>query len=938
MTERRSDHARSRGDFPEDPFESVASAAFGPGPEIAGDDDIPAVIREILGGQPAQLLEELPESSETGPSALESDAAYPGYEILGKIARGGVGVVLRAHDPEIGRDVALKVLRKRHLEDPAMVRRFIEEAQIAGQLQHPGIVGVLTLDRRAGRRPSFAMKLVEGRTLARLFEERKNPDEDRRRFLAIFEKVCETMAYAHSQGVIHRDLKPGNIMVGAFGEVQVMDWGLAKVLRTGSAGPEERGKAPGRDTSISTVRTRSAASHSETGSIMGTPAYMAPEQARGEVEHLDERTDVFALGALLCELLTEKPPYVGESAREVRIQAGNAELEDAHGRLSACAADRELVDLARQCLSASRSKRPRNAAAVLEGLSAYLASVEERLRAAELAEAEARARAVEERRARRLTVALATAIVLALTAAGVGALWIQLDRIGQMEKATQAVHRAVDEAALLRGEAKAAAVGDLAPWALALAAARNAVTLAEADRVDPATRERTVQLRHAVEREAADARTASRRADANRRMVDRIERINTAFVEHHQSERQRAELEEAFKDHGIDVTSLEPAVAGEKIRESGIREELVAALDAWACPTGGWSESESARRERVIRAANAADPDPWRHELRAAFLAADLNRLRAMAASERTQSLPPRALDVLATTIGHMGAVDEAVRLYRFAQRRHPDDYSINLGLAHFMYVHVRPPKLEEAIRFITVAAAVRPKSPYVWYSLGMAQMQQSDFAGACGALTEAIELKPDWAPALANLGIARLSRGDPDGSIAATRRAIRLEPDLAVAHYNLGVALEKKRDVEGAMKAYRETIRLDPDHAPAHNNLGVHLRDRGETQAAIRSFETALGLDPDLVRAHHNLGIARMLSGDVDRAIAAFEKAVEYRPVRADVWFDFGTALARDGRYEEAITRFERARDAARPDSSLPEKAEERIKTCRRRLAERDR
>jgi len=942
MTESRSDDAPPRDDRAGDPFESVASAAFGPDPAGSGDDDIPAVIREILGKDLSTRLDDPADAGGRSPAAAGSPGVEPAsfrYEIRGKIARGGVGVVLRAHDPEIGRDVALKILRKRHGDNPAMVRRFIEEAQIAGQLQHPGIVGVLALDRRTGRRPFFTMKLVEGKTLAKLFADRPDPQADRRRFLSIFEKVCETIAYAHSQGVIHRDLKPGNIMVGAFGEVQVMDWGLAKVLDRRGAGPgdSEGQRAP--DSSISTVRTRSAASHSETGSIMGTPAYMAPEQARGEVEQLDERADVFALGALLCELLTGEPPYAGESAREVRIQAGNAELEDAYARLDAsCAADRELVDLARRCLSASRSGRPRHAAAVLEGLAAYLASVEERLRAAELAEAEARAKAVQERRARRLTVALAAAIVLALVLAGAGTLWVEMDRTARVKKATEAVDRALDEAALLRGQARGAPGGDPAPWALAEAAAHGAVTLAESGHVDPATRQRTLALERAVKAEATEARDAARRAEADRRMADRIEEINTAYVEHHRSARHRADIEAAFRDHGIDVVSLEPEVAGARIRESAIRDELVAALEAWACPTGGWAEGGSARRERLIRVANAADPEPWRKELRAAFLAADRTRLEAMAASDRTRSLPPRALDVLASTIGHMGAVDQAVALYRFAQRRHPDDYSINLGLAHFMLAHVRPPKFEEAIRFITAAAAVRPKSPFVWYSLGMAQIQQGDCRGACGALTEAIRFKPGWAPAYTHLGIARLYSGDLEGSLEAARTAIRLEPVLAVAHYNLGVALERKRDDEGALSAYREAIRLDPDHAPAHNNLGVHLRNKGELEAAIESFETALRLDPDLVRAHHNLAITLSMSGDLDRAIEAFERAVRYEPVRPDLWFDLATTLARNGRYEEAIARFEQARDAAPRGSSIADEAEERIKTCRRHIAERDR
>ena len=151
-------------------------------------------------------------------------------QLLGEIARGGMGVILKGRDPDLGRDLAVKVLLEAHREKPDLVRRFVEEAQIGGQLQHPGVVPVYELGTFGDRRPYFTMKLVKGQTLADLLAERESPTEDRPRFLSIFEQMCQTTAYAHARDVIHRDLKPTNVMVGSFGEVQVMDWGLAKVL------------------------------------------------------------------------------------------------------------------------------------------------------------------------------------------------------------------------------------------------------------------------------------------------------------------------------------------------------------------------------------------------------------------------------------------------------------------------------------------------------------------------------------------------------------------------------------------------------------------------------------------------------------------------------------------------------------------------------------
>jgi hypothetical protein len=272
------------------------------------------------------LLPELPEDHapilQFGSGALPSlpEGAGAGrYQVLGEIARGGMGIVLRARDADLGRDLALKVLQTRHRGDRDMVGRFIDEARIGGQLQHPGILPVHELGTLADRRPYFTMKLVKGRTLAALLAERANQEADRPRFLSIFEQICQTMAYAHTRRVIHRDLKPSNVMVGSFGEVQVVDWGLAKVLPEGGIADEAKAMTH-EETVVRSVRSGPAGSDGEStaGSVVGTPSYMAPEQARGEVDRIDERSDVFGLGAILCEILTGSPPFVGSSRGETR--------------------------------------------------------------------------------------------------------------------------------------------------------------------------------------------------------------------------------------------------------------------------------------------------------------------------------------------------------------------------------------------------------------------------------------------------------------------------------------------------------------------------------------------------------------------------------------------------------------------------------------------
>lgn len=210
----------------------------------------------------------------------------------GEIARGGMGAIHRVYDMGLRRHVALKVIHPGLTEDTAAVRRFLNEARITGALGHPGIVPVHDLALRSDRLASYTMRLVQGRKLGTLIDGQKTR-RDLELILRSLAAVCDTLAYAHSHGVVHCDLKPDNIMVGDYGEVYVMDWGCALV----------KGDSP----LVDPVPDAE-------GSIVGTPRYMAPEQARGGTARIDGRSDVFAIGAILYKALTGHPPYGGPAA------------------------------------------------------------------------------------------------------------------------------------------------------------------------------------------------------------------------------------------------------------------------------------------------------------------------------------------------------------------------------------------------------------------------------------------------------------------------------------------------------------------------------------------------------------------------------------------------------------------------------------------------
>ena len=264
----------------------------------------------------------------TGLSPLEGAAPADGlpptdkdwrYGNAREINRGGMGAIYRVFDRALERELAMKVARSHIANDPASSINFVREARITAQLEHPNIVPVHDFGQTPASASFYTMKLVKGDPMTQILSRLRNGDPaTRQQFdtyqrLLIFHKLCNAVAFAHAQGVVHRDIKPENIMVGAFGEVLLMDWGIAK--RLGDEDTESTETAP-----------TLMADGTSVGIVKGTPAYMSPEQALGRNDEVDKLTDVFLLGATLYHFLTLYQPYSGSTAEEVVDKAGRADL------------------------------------------------------------------------------------------------------------------------------------------------------------------------------------------------------------------------------------------------------------------------------------------------------------------------------------------------------------------------------------------------------------------------------------------------------------------------------------------------------------------------------------------------------------------------------------------------------------------------------------
>jgi tRNA A-37 threonylcarbamoyl transferase component Bud32 len=287
----------------------------------------------------------------------------PRYRFEAFLARGGMADVWRGRDTMLSRAVALKVLREQMFGDAEARKRFEEEARRVSRLEHPSIVPVYDLGELPDGRPFFAMKLIQGQTLADLLAARASPAEDLPHWVGVFAQICAAVAFAHTRNLIHRDLKPSNVMVGEFGEVLVMDWGIAKGL---ASRPRP---APTQPPALSFPSVGGTLTQGglETvpGQVKGTPAFMAPEQARGEPMQVGKASDVFGLGGILCVILTGQPPCT----RAPQGLVGH--MTEAYERLDGCDADAELITLAKACLAAAPEARPADAAEVAGRLKSY---------------------------------------------------------------------------------------------------------------------------------------------------------------------------------------------------------------------------------------------------------------------------------------------------------------------------------------------------------------------------------------------------------------------------------------------------------------------------------------------------------------------------------------------------------------------------------------
>jgi serine/threonine protein kinase len=495
-------------------------------------------------------------------------------------------VVYVARDEELNREVALKEIRERNADHLQYQAKFLLEAEVTGGLEHPGIVPVYGLGHHDDGRPYYAMRFIRGKSLLdairRFHADDSLKSDPGARLLALqkllrrFTDVCNAVAYAHSRGVLHRDLKPDNVMVGKYGETLVVDWGLAKALGTSG---EPSGSIIDPDDPLPEASLQpSSTDHLEAtqaGSLVGTPAYMSPEQAAGRLDLLGPASDAYGLGATLYHLLAGRPPIQGESLGVVlaKIQSG----EVPRPRTLAPWLDPALEAICLKAIALRTEARYASPRGLANDIDLWIA--DEPVSAWREPWARRARRWV--RRHRAPLTAMSAAILVIGIAGGSGWYWTKTIRDASRAMTTREVEKSMIEASLLFDQARSDRVGEMSRWTEALSAIKRGRGFLSGGNGSDELERRMAQVSRTVQEGYDQARRDSEEAKNDREMIDRLEGLRLRsfdIVDGLDHARASRSYIEAFRRYGIDVEALGRAELLRRIRSSKIVGRLASAL------------------------------------------------------------------------------------------------------------------------------------------------------------------------------------------------------------------------------------------------------------------------------------------------------------------------------------------------------------------------
>ncbi len=838
------------------------------------------------------------------------------FRIVCEIGRGGMGVVYEAEQISLARRVALKVLPAHITIDPRSVERFEREAKAAARLRHPGIVEIYAVGEDAGTH-YFAMERIDGTPLNVVIERMRQEGFDAlttrptstpsphraaapsgtktsatstaaqnkayiETVVKLVASIADALDYAHGQGIIHRDVKPSNILVRADGSPTLMDFGIA--------------------------REQGLPSVTLTGEFAGTPYYVSPEQAMSTRMKLDHRTDVFSLGVTLYELLTLERPFPGDDPREVLGRIITKEPLDPQKLNPRLAPD--LATIVLKALEKDPDRRYATAGAMAEDLRAFL---EYRPIAARRASVRTRLMRFARREPAKATL-LAVLLLGIPLVAGLGG-WVIAKapeiRAASEQARLDRIERHLEEGFLQLGEgtpenAIAAFEAALAiePYS-AEAIAGTALALMRSGRADEALEFLAkhpvdASIQPALDRLRVDALRAAGRTGEASDLEARLGEPQGAlalFLEGSRELRAGKRGEEAafaralvllnravlMSPHARALFHIERAHAAGHAKDGKAAKESVDALRAL------WPDSVGASLMAGFALLSSGDVDG------------------SIVALGRAIEIDPNCAEAynnLGEAYFRAGNFQESIRACRRSIEIDPATAFVHINLANALRASG---DLTGAIAEYRRAIERDPKDARGHYGLGNVLRDSGDLKGAIAECRRAIEIDPRYLPARVCLEISLIESGDREGAIAEYRRTIEIDPKHWPTEYIRGNGLHAEGNFNGAVTAYRLAIEMAPKFAFAHYGLGRSLRASGDLEGAIAAYRRAIEIDPNYVQAHHGLGRSLRATGDLEGAIAAYRRAIEIDPKQAASHSNLRDVLAASGDLTAARSVLER-------------------------------
>jgi serine/threonine-protein kinase len=823
-----------------------------------------------------------------------------------------MGVVYKARHLELNRVVALKMILAGANADEEEMKRFRTEAEAIARLQHPNIVQIHEIGTHNGL-PFFSLEFCSGGSLGKHLAGTPLPPRDA---AALVETLARATYAVHQKGVIHRDLKPANVLLQQKDEVGRMRDEIKKpsdssfILHPSSFLPKI--------TDFGLAKLEQAG-HTATGAIMGTPSYMAPEQASGMSNEVGPAADTYALGAIFYELLTGRPPFKGTSSQETLEQVRSQEPVPPSRLQPKTPRDAETICL--KCLHKEPSRRYASAWDLAEDLRRFGAG--EPIQARPVGRMEKAVKWVK----RRPTLAALWAVGLVALVSLVGAgFWVAQVRADQRTtRARQEGERYVGVTSALDRGTALLEEGKLKEAGVVLREARD--RLGDAD---------VPELRDRIEQ-----------AYRNLDLLGRLEiiRLRKAILAAGKFDYQAADrsYQATFAEAGLAAKGDSPEAVAERLRYSKIRRRLVAYLDDWA----GTTSKEL--RPWLLAAARQVDPGVWRDRFRDAAVWEDRQVLQNLAAEVKPLEESPELLAVLGDRLKKTGA--DPVPFLKRALDAYPEDFWLNLHLGNDLSL---AGKRREAAEYFRAAIVLRPEAAAAHNNLGGALFEQGRLEEATASFQKSTILDPEYSGPYGNLAAVLAEQGKndqalkqidealvrspneptfyntrglvlagldrPQEAIAAYRKALTLNPKLAQVWANLAEVLIKQKDWAAVRDVCQEALAAGSTNAEILSYLGSALLEKGQLDEAIRQLTKAAKLAPQQAVIHYNLGNALAKRGRMDEALASYRRAAQINPQLVDAQYNLGWGLLQQSRLTEAIDAFRQALAQAPRDGEMHE------------------